>query len=196
MMTLVHDPSGQRGVALVIGMVILIVMTLVLLSAVTLSTGNLKAVSNTQFRDAALAAANLAVEQVVSTAFMNAPEDVRVAVDIDQDGMCDYTVDVPAPTCTKWAFPTPGDLDPSNPADQPCFSGSRIGGLGAGAGWQRLRRYPVGGAGAGRRCGNGQCRRSDNGCGRDRQSGHSGAHEQDLGEECVRLRRVPSGIRR
>lgn len=133
MMTRVHDPSGQRGVALVIGMVILIVMTLVLLSAVTLSTGNLKAVSNTQFRDAALAAANLAVEQVVSTAFMNVPEDARIAVDIDQDGMCDYTVYVAVPTCTKWTFPTPGDLDPSNSADHPCFSGSRIGGLAAGA---------------------------------------------------------------
>jgi hypothetical protein len=132
MMMLVYDQFNQRGVALVIGMVILIVMTLVLLSAVTLSTGNLKAVSNAQFRDAALAAANLAVEQVVSTAFMNAPGDVRVAVDIDQDGICDYTVDVPAPTCTRWTIPTSGHLDPSNPDDHPCFSGNRIGELGAG----------------------------------------------------------------
>ena len=127
-------PPGRRGVALVIGMVILIVMTLALLSAVTLSTGNLKAVSNAQFRNAALAAASLAAEQVVSTAFVNAPGDVRVAVDIDQDGRCDYTVDVPAPTCTRWTIPAAGDLDPSNPADQPCFSGGRIGGLSAGAG--------------------------------------------------------------
>jgi hypothetical protein len=134
MMAPVSVEPSRRGVALVIGMVILIVMTLMLLSAVTLSTGNLKAVSNAQFRDSALAAANLAVEQVVSTAFMNAPEAVRVAVDIDRDGLCDYTVDVPAPACTRWAIPAPGDLDPSKPADQPCFSSSRIGGLSAGPG--------------------------------------------------------------
>jgi hypothetical protein len=133
MMAPVCAKPGRRGVALVIGMVILIVMTLMLLSAVTLSTGNLKAVSNAQFRDSALAAANLAVEQVASTAFMNAPEALRVAVDIDQDGQCDYTVNVPEPNCTRWTIPTSGGLDPSNPADRPCFSSSRIGGLGQGS---------------------------------------------------------------
>lgn len=130
MMASVCVEPSRRGVALVIGMVILIVMTLMLLSAVTLSTGNLKAVSNAQFQDSALAAANLAVEQAVSTAFMNAPKPLRVAVDMDQDGLWDYTVFVPEPSCTRWTVPTTGDLDPSNAADRPCFSSSRIGGLG------------------------------------------------------------------
>jgi hypothetical protein len=154
MMVPARDPSSRRGVALVIGMVILIVMTLVILSSVTLSTGNLKAVSNMQFRDAALAASTLAIEEVVSTAFMNAPADARIAVDIDRDGTSDYTVYVPVPTCTRWTIPNPVDLDPSEPADQPCFSGSRIDGLGADALstfcadtlWE-LRAYQVVGAG-------------------------------------------------
>lgn len=129
-MSAIRGPGHQRGVALVVGLIILVMMTLVVLSSVTLSTGNVKAVSNMQFRDAALAAANVAIEQVVSTVFVNTPAAVMVNVDMDQDGISDYVVDVPAPVCKSWHIKPSSQLDPDNPEDRVCFAGSRISGVG------------------------------------------------------------------
>jgi len=119
-------PSSQRGVVLVVGLVVLVMMTLTVLSAVKLSTSNLQAVANMQSRDAALAAANLASEQVLSTNFINAPAAATVDVDLDQDDehVIDYHVDVPTPDC-RWWQPTPtSSLDVNDPHDQSCFTGS------------------------------------------------------------------------
>ena len=43
--------KGQRGVTLVVGMVMLVVVTLMVTSGFLLSTTSLKAVANLQFRD-------------------------------------------------------------------------------------------------------------------------------------------------
>jgi hypothetical protein len=126
----IRGPCGQRGVALVIGMVILVIMTLTVLSAVTMSTSNVKATSNMQFRDAAFAAANVAVEQVVSTDFMDAPTAVTVDVDMDQDGTNDYVVQVPEPGCTWWRIKNNSELVVTKAEDTPCYSGSRLRGVG------------------------------------------------------------------
>jgi hypothetical protein len=129
----ISGSSGEGGVALVIGMVILVVLTLVVLSSVSMGTSNVKATSNMQFRDAALAAANVAVEQVVSSSFMASPNDAAIYVDLDQDGTNDYSVTVPAPSCSWWTPKLNSDLDPTKPEDLPCYSGSKGGGLGGGA---------------------------------------------------------------
>ena len=132
----VRGPCGQRGVVLVIGMVILVIMTLMVLSSVTMSTSNVRATTNMQFRDAAFAAANLAIEQVVSAknpTFMEAPEVVPlnpVNVDMDQDAMPDYVVVVPEPECTWWRIKKQSELDPTKEEDSPCYSGSRLAGVG------------------------------------------------------------------
>jgi len=125
-MSPICGPSRQRGVVLVVGLVVLVMMTLTVLSAVKLSTSNLQAVANMQSRDAALAAANVAAEQVLSTNFIDAPTAVTIDIDIDQDdqGLTDYHVDVPTPDC-RWWSPTPtSSLDVNNPRDQSCFTGS------------------------------------------------------------------------
>jgi hypothetical protein len=114
-------------------MVILVMTTLVVLSAVTLSTGNVKAVSNMQFRDTAFAAANVAIEQVVSTGFMDAPSNSTLYVDMDHNGVDDYRVLVPAPSCIYWRRKPNSDLDPTNPSDLPCYSSSRVGGVSGGS---------------------------------------------------------------
>jgi len=126
------DP--QRGVALVVGMAMLVILTLVVLSAVSLSTGNIKATSNMQFRDAALAAANLAIEQVVSSPITGILTSTAIEVDIDQDTVRDYLITVEVPTCLSWRSVSNLQLDVSNPEDVKCFSGtgagSRLGGGG------------------------------------------------------------------
>ncbi|MES2879774.1 MAG: hypothetical protein V4713_15275 [Pseudomonadota bacterium] len=83
----------QRGVTLVVGLIMLVLITLMVLSAFMLSSTNLKSVGNMQHRDESTAAANVAIEQVISTsAIFMAPASQTVAVG-------NYTVAVPAPVC-------------------------------------------------------------------------------------------------
>lgn len=130
-----QDSDPQRGIALVVGMAMLVILTLVVLSAVTLSTSNVKATSNMQFRDAALAVANLAIEQVASSPITEILTTTAVEVDIDQDTVRDYLVTVPPPTCLSWRAVSNLDLDVSDPEDVKCFAGSgagsRLGGGGS-----------------------------------------------------------------
>ena len=57
----------QRGATLVVGLIMLVLITLMVSSAFTLSTTNLKSVGNMQIRNEAIAAANAAMETVLST---------------------------------------------------------------------------------------------------------------------------------
>jgi len=54
-----------------------------------------------QFRDEAIAAANAAIEQIISSDFTTLPVASTIPVDIDQDGTDDYTVNVSAPVCVQ-----------------------------------------------------------------------------------------------
>lgn len=91
--------SNQRGAALVVGLIMLVLITIMLVSAMVLSTSNFRSVSNMQFREEALAAANRAIEQVISSNFTADPKAEEIEVDIDNDGDTDYFVQVDRPTC-------------------------------------------------------------------------------------------------
>lgn len=91
----------QRGATLIIGLIMMVLITLIVVNAFTLSSANLKSVGNMQFRQEAIAAANEAGELVISSAFTDAPADQSINVDINKDGTVDYVVAVAAPTCIK-----------------------------------------------------------------------------------------------
>lgn len=93
--------GSQRGATLVFGLIMLLLITLIVASASTLSSSNLKSVGNLQVREEGVAAANLAVEQVISSPFTDAPVAQEINVDINKDGTNDYLVQVGAPTCIK-----------------------------------------------------------------------------------------------
>src|SRR5687767_1480773 len=93
--------NAQRGATLVIGLIMLVVITLLVTSAFTLSSSNLKSVGNMQNRNESIAAANKAVEQVLSSPFTAAPAAESIDVDIDNDGDQDYRVDFAAPVCVS-----------------------------------------------------------------------------------------------
>ena len=97
----IKTPRLQRGVTLIVGLIMLVMITLLVAGAFTLSSSNLKSVGNMQVREEAVAAANLAVEQVISSPFTDAPVDQEINVDIDKNGSTDYTVTVLAPRCIK-----------------------------------------------------------------------------------------------
>lgn len=107
-MSLKANPARQRGATLVIALVMLLMLMLMVGSAYTLSGSNLKAVGNMQFRNEAIAAANVGIEQVLGSSFTAAPTAEQIAVDLNNDGTTDYTVSMAAPACMR------ATLSPSN----------------------------------------------------------------------------------
>ncbi len=108
-----HSTSrrAQRGATLVVGLIMLTLTTLLVTNSFTLSTSNLKSVGNKQARDEAIAAANMAIEQVVSSPFTNSPASESIDVDLNNDGVTDYIVAFTQPTCVS-ATKIPGPPPP------------------------------------------------------------------------------------
>jgi hypothetical protein len=91
--------GSQQGATLVITLVMLLMLMLMVGSAYNLSGTNLKAVGNMQFRNEAIASANIGIERVLSSAFTSAPTAEQLNVDINNDGATDYQVSMAAPVC-------------------------------------------------------------------------------------------------
>jgi type II secretory pathway pseudopilin PulG len=93
--------KAQRGATLVVSLIMLALITLLVTSAFSLSTSSLRSVGNMQNRDEAIAAANKAIEQVLSSPFTNAPTGESIDVDINNDDTRDYEVVFETPTCVS-----------------------------------------------------------------------------------------------
>ena len=96
-----HSSRRQQGATLVVGMIMLAVIMLMVATAFNLSRSSLHSVGNMQFRNEALAAANKALEQVMSSAFTTSTAPQPVNVDIDNNDTIDYVVSVSAPVCVR-----------------------------------------------------------------------------------------------
>ena len=105
-MNLPTSHHAQRGVTLVIGLIMLVLLTLMVTTAFTLSNTNLKSVGNMQSRDEAIAAANKAIEQVLSSPFTAAPTAEEINVDINNDNTTDYVVSIATPVCIRASIET------------------------------------------------------------------------------------------
>lgn len=92
---------NQRGATLIIGLIMIVLITLIVVNAFTLSSSNLKSVGNMQVREEALAAANQAVERLISAPFTDSLGAQTFDVDINKDGINDYSVAVAVPVCTR-----------------------------------------------------------------------------------------------
>jgi Tfp pilus assembly protein PilX len=114
----------QRGATLFVALVMLVVLTLLAISAIRSSSINLRIAGNMQMAGEASAAAQQAIEQVLSSNFTAAPASSVIAVDINGSGTGDYTATVPEPTCTGSVPLKNADLDMSSTNDQKCFSSS------------------------------------------------------------------------
>ena len=98
--------NKQSGITLFMGMIMLVLITLMVTSAFMLSNTNLMAVGNMQAKDEAIAAANVAIERVLSSPFTVAPAPDMHEVDINNDGISEYIVDVATPQCISAAIDT------------------------------------------------------------------------------------------
>lgn len=94
----IADTIRQRGMTLVVSLIMLVLVTLIVVSAMFLSTSNIRAVGNMQFRDEAVAAANVGIEDRLSANFDIVPAPTTTEVDINDDGAVDFDVTV-TPTC-------------------------------------------------------------------------------------------------
>jgi len=95
----------QRGaITIFICMVMLLFMTLMVVTAFSMSTVNLQSVSNVQAREEATAAAQSVIEQVVASSFTENPASAALVdfpVDVNGDGTDDYWVDLAVPVCVR-----------------------------------------------------------------------------------------------
>lgn len=103
---------GQRGATLVVALIMLLLFTLLVSGALTLSTVNLKAVGNTQARNEAIAAANMGIEEVISlSGFTGLTDAQEYMIDFDQDSSTpSYAVTVTVEGCLR---ATPASVDES-----------------------------------------------------------------------------------
>lgn len=114
-------PKSQQGMVLVVGLIMLLLLTLMVSTAFSLSSANLLGVGNQQWRSEALAASDVALEQVIpslkpplSGAYIAPAISNDVGVDINHDDVDDYFASV-TPTCVR-ATKVPSDYPSSDPA--------------------------------------------------------------------------------
>ena len=123
--------STQHGATLVVAMIFLILMSLFAISAFKSSTGNLRIIGNMQARQEAIAVAQQAIEQTLSSfLFTTSPDTVAATpllVDIDGNGSNDYTASLnPQPNCYRTKVIKTTELNPSLPADLACLKSSVV----------------------------------------------------------------------
>lgn len=96
--------ARQRGVATIfVAMILLLLITVLVTAAYSISTTNLRAVRNLQVRQEGIAAANAAIEQVLPLKFWeeSTPPTRTIEVNIDFDPDEDYQVTIPPPICLR-----------------------------------------------------------------------------------------------
>lgn len=104
----------QRGVVLVVCLLFLVLLTVFVASAFTMSTTSMKSVGNTQFQNEAIAATNQAIEQLISSNFQANPVAQGYSIDINNDGKTDYVVNFAAPVCLTATLTVTNSAPPSS----------------------------------------------------------------------------------
>lgn len=125
--------SGQRGATLIVSLIMLLLITLLAVTSFRLGGSNLQIAGNMQQRKQGLAAAQSAVEQVVSsTQFTTTPTNAianpcgqpnTTCTDVNGDGIPDITTVVAANCVAIEPIPV-ASLDFTNPNDAGCIVGT------------------------------------------------------------------------
>ncbi len=122
--------------ALVVGLIMLVVMTLVAVVSFKLAQTSMEVVGNMQATNAVVASANSAVEEAISTTRLTeSPGAVFIdpcggnnntrCFDVNDDGVSDITVTLtPEPTCVNWRNIQNVELDLSREEDANCTAGT------------------------------------------------------------------------
>jgi hypothetical protein len=101
-MSLINAMQKQRGVVTIfVSMILLVLITLLVITAYSLSRTNLQAAGNVQARQEGVAAANMLIERTIDSDLwlIAAPGLLGREVDINNDGNVDFLVDLAQPEC-------------------------------------------------------------------------------------------------
>jgi hypothetical protein len=123
--------SRQQGVALVIGMIMLVMLTLLVVSAINTSTTNLKIAGNMQSEDEARAMAQQAIEKFISSYSNFYPALVgptTTGFNVNNDAnVNDYMVTVARPVCKRAAQQIPPRIINIPGHELDCANGAKNG---------------------------------------------------------------------
>lgn len=115
----------QSGITLIVSLIMLIVLTLLVVSAIRFGNINLRIAGNAQVQTEAEAATQVAIEKTVE--LVNAypkVDDVPAQPGLQvTTGGATYTVNVTKPVCNLSVNVVSTQLDPTKAADRACFSG-------------------------------------------------------------------------
>ncbi len=124
----IHKP--QRGVVLVVALIMLLLVTLMAVAGFSLTQSNLQIVGNMESRTQAFNVANAAIEEAVSsTLFVSEPSNIFIVscgsantkcYDVNGDGVNDITVTVDTPLCVTVEPIKISELDLTNPQEAQC----------------------------------------------------------------------------
>ena len=123
----------QRGVVLVVAMVIMALVALFSLSALRAADSNVQVAANVQSRQEGLDSAQVAIERIISTReFFQNPSAITAApysplsIDVNNDGREDFSVTLQRPDCLR-ARAIPGlELDAASSRDRACMGSSSL----------------------------------------------------------------------
>jgi Tfp pilus assembly protein PilX len=100
-----RTPSQQQGITMIVALIMLVLLTLLVITAYNLSSSNLKSVGNMQHRTESIAAANAAIESQIATSFATSANlaafPKTITIDIDANGADDYSVVIAQPVCVR-----------------------------------------------------------------------------------------------
>lgn len=127
--------SRQGGMALIVALIMLVMMTLVAVVAFNVGKTSLQVVGNMQTESLTTDAANSAIQEVLSTTrLFQAPTNIFLVpcsaantrcYDINRDGTNDVTVTItPAPQCIKSQTIRNQDLNFNDAEDRSCATGT------------------------------------------------------------------------
>lgn len=135
-MAVLRDTPHERGIALIVGMIMLVVITLLVIGSFTLSKNNLEIVGNMQHRNEVTASAERAVEEAVGSSLLTtSPTNIlqpacggvlntkcyNVSKDSTDTPSDEVTATLtPTPTCVKAEVIKSANLDLGLTADQSC----------------------------------------------------------------------------
>ena len=120
-----QNPRRQAGATLLISLVLLVMLTLFVLTVVNLTSINSRIAGNMQTQIEAQAAAQQAIEQIISTPYFTTnPQPATIAV--NTGNIKTYSVSVAKPTCISVVPIKTTELDITNADDAACLGSAAV----------------------------------------------------------------------
>lgn len=120
--------QNQSGSSLIVSVILLIVLTLIVISVIKSTTVNSRVAGNLQVKKEAEAAAQQAIEAVITSNFQDVPLASTAVISVSNAASSSevgkYTVAVTKPKCLAVAPIKVLDLNAADPSDVPCYVSS------------------------------------------------------------------------